>query len=121
MAEDLMIFRLGFGDARDGLFRNDQNVGRRLGLHITESQHQVVLVFDRGWDFASDDLFEQGFAHGVETWCEKRKRSNESRMPPARLYARSADSRVRAFVSWRLRSIVLIGRLPQFFGSTSDV
>ena len=58
MAEDLMIFRRGFGDARDRFLRNDQHVLGRLRFDVAKRDHLVVFIKDRGRDFAGDDLFK---------------------------------------------------------------
>src|SRR5688572_2265066 len=67
MTEDLMVFRLGFGDAGDRFFRHDQDVRGRARIDVLERQHFVVLEDDRGGDLARDDFFEKRFAHGYRT------------------------------------------------------
>ena len=65
MAEHLMIFRLRFGDTRNRFPRNHQHVDRCLRLYVLECDHLVVLVNNFCRDFARDNLFKKGFAHGV--------------------------------------------------------
>ena len=64
MPEQRLVFGLGLGNARDGLFGNDQNMLRRLGVNVANREHQVVFVNNRRRNFAGDDFFKQGFAHG---------------------------------------------------------
>ena len=63
MAEGLMIFGAGFGEARTWFLGNDQNVRRRLRLDVAEGDDQVVFEDDVRRDFAGDDFFKQSFAH----------------------------------------------------------
>lgn len=63
MPEQAMVLRGGFGDARDGLSRDKQDVCRGLGFDVAKSDDQVVFVNDVGRNLASDDFFEDGFAH----------------------------------------------------------
>ena len=49
-------------DRYDFLFRDHQDVGRRLGLDVAERQTVFVFVKDLGWDFAIDDSLENGFS-----------------------------------------------------------
>lgn len=63
MSKDGVVTYFGFSDARDGFFGNDEDMHRRLGFDIVESDHPVVFVNDGGRDFARDDFFKQRFAH----------------------------------------------------------
>src|SRR5260370_30863247 len=63
MAEHLMIFGLGLGNAWNHLFRNNQNMRGGLRLNVSKSKHQVVLIYNRGGDFAGYDFFKKRFAH----------------------------------------------------------
>ena len=63
MTEDLVIFGLGFGDARDRLFRNDQHMHGRLRFDIAKGDDFVVLVKDGSRDFARDNLLKESFVH----------------------------------------------------------
>ncbi len=58
------IGRRGFADARDGLFRDDEEVDGRLWLDVVDDDAAVVFVFDLRGDFAVDDFLEEGFRHG---------------------------------------------------------
>ena len=46
MAKHLMIFRLGFGNARDGFLRDNENVDGCLRVNVIESDNKVILVND---------------------------------------------------------------------------
>ena len=59
VAEDRLIFRGGFADARDRFFGDDEQVDRRLRLDVVEDDAAVVLVFDAAGYFAGDDAFEE--------------------------------------------------------------
>jgi len=63
VAEDLMVFRSGFGQARNGLLGNDQNVRRRLRFDVAEREHQIVFINNGRRNFAGDDFFKKCFAH----------------------------------------------------------
>ena len=60
VAEDGLVFGSGFGDARDRLARNDEEVDRGPGVDVLEGDAEVVLVKDGRGDFAGDDFFEEG-------------------------------------------------------------
>ena len=60
MAEHGLVGRRGFADARDGLFRNDQEVNGRLRLDVVEDDAEFILVLDLRGDFAVDDFLEEG-------------------------------------------------------------
>ena len=64
VAEELLVGGGGGGDAWNGLFGDDQDMGRSLGGDVVESSDEVVLVNNLGRDFAGDDFFEDGLAHG---------------------------------------------------------
>src|SRR5208282_371975 len=63
VAEDLMVFRRGFGKARDGLLGNNQHVRRRLRFDVAEREHQIVFINNGRRNFAGDDFFKKRFAH----------------------------------------------------------
>ena len=63
MSENLVVGGLSFGDARDGLFRDDQDVSGGLGFDVPEGDDFVVFVENGGRNFAGDDLLKQCFAH----------------------------------------------------------
>lgn len=55
-----------FRNARNGLFRNDEAMHRRLRVDVVNDNAVLVLVFNCCGDFAGDDLLEKGgFAHGL--------------------------------------------------------
>ena len=64
MAEGLMIFGAGFGEARNRFPGNDQNMRRRLRIDVAEGDDLVVLEDDVRRNFAGDDFFKESFAHG---------------------------------------------------------
>ncbi len=70
MAESLMVGGGRFGDARDGFLGDDQDVRGGLRCDVLEREHEVVFIYDLGWDFARDDFFKKGFAHGEVLFCE---------------------------------------------------
>jgi hypothetical protein len=63
MAEDLMIFRLGLGNAWDGFLGNEQHMRWGLWLDIAKGNHEVIFVNYCSRDFARDDSFKQRLAH----------------------------------------------------------
>lgn len=63
VAENLMVFRCGFGDAWDGFLWNDKHVRWRLRFDVAEREHEVVFIDNRGRNFAGGDFLEKGFAH----------------------------------------------------------
>ena len=65
VAEQLVIFRLCFADAGDGLLWDDENMRWRLGVDVTKSAHLIVLEYDLGGNLPRDDFFENGLAHSV--------------------------------------------------------
>ncbi len=64
VAEQRLVGRGGGGNARDFLFRDDEDVDGRLGLDVMEGQAKVVLEGDPGWNLAVDDLREEGAHNG---------------------------------------------------------
>src|ERR1035437_2452196 len=65
MPEDLVIFRGGLGQTRDGLSGDNQDVRWGLWPDVVKGYHEVVLIDDRCGDFTGDDLLELCFAHRV--------------------------------------------------------
>ena len=64
MAECLMIGCRRFSDARDGFLGDDENVRGRFGCDVFERDHEIVFINDLSRNFARDDFFKQGLAHG---------------------------------------------------------
>ena len=58
MAKDFVIFRRSLGDTGNRFLGNNQDMGRRLRLSISKSQHQLVFIDNRGRDLSRNDLFE---------------------------------------------------------------
>src|SRR5690606_38095679 len=50
-------------DGGDGLFWDDQQVHRRLGVNVPKGQAEVVFIDDVRRDFPVDDFGENGFRH----------------------------------------------------------
>ena len=65
MAEDLMVFRFRFAEARDRLFGDQENVRRCLRVDVAEGDDLVVFIDNVRRDFAGDDFFKKCFAHGL--------------------------------------------------------
>ena len=61
--QHLMIRRRSFSNARDGLFRNQQNVGRGLRSDVMESENKIIFIDNLRRDLSRNDLFEKSFAH----------------------------------------------------------
>ena len=59
------------GKARYFLLWNDEHVRRRLGIDVTESETQIILVDDIGRHLAPDDFAENSTHHPS---FQKRKR-----------------------------------------------
>lgn len=65
MAEQLVVVRRGLGDARHALFRENQNMHRRLRGDVADGEDQIVLINDVRRDFARGDFLEKGFVHNI--------------------------------------------------------
>lgn len=63
MPEHRLVLSPGFGDAGDGLFGDDQQMNRGLGLDVVKHDAMFVLVLDLRGDVSIDDFLENGF-HG---------------------------------------------------------
>ena len=63
MAEQFLIVRLRFGDARNRLLWKNQNVRRGLRIDVVNGEDEVVFKNDLRRNFAGGDFFKQGFAH----------------------------------------------------------
>jgi len=59
-----MVIGMRFGDSGNQFFWNDQDMIGRGRFDVAECEHEVVLVHYFSWNFAVDDPFKQGFAHG---------------------------------------------------------
>ena len=64
MAENLVILRRRFGNARDRFLRDQQHMRRGLWLDVAKGDDEIVLINDLRRDFTCDDFFKQGFVHG---------------------------------------------------------
>ena len=58
MAEQGLIFGLGFGHARNRLLWDQEDMRRRLWGDIVKGDDEVVLIDNPGWDFPGDNFFE---------------------------------------------------------------
>lgn len=65
MTKHFVVFTGGFGDARNGLFGNDQYVCGGLRLNVAKGEHEVVFVNNLGRDFARADFLKKRSAHSV--------------------------------------------------------
>ena len=63
MTEQFVVFRAGLGDSCYPFLGDDQDVDGRLGLDVTKSKHQVVLIDNGSRDFTVNDSLEDRFAH----------------------------------------------------------
>lgn len=63
VAEQGLIGRGRFGEARNVFFRYDQQMHRCLRLNVVKDHTEIVLVLDLGGDFAIDDFLKNGFRH----------------------------------------------------------
>jgi len=80
MAQKRFIGGSGGRDAHDFLFWDDQKMDGGLGIHVVESEAEVVFVGDAGRNFAGDDLGENS-AHGslaVKSGFEQARRFDEA-------------------------------------------
>lgn len=68
-AEERRIFRSRQRDPRNAAFGDDQHMHRGLRLDVMKSKEILLLVNDRGMDFARGDSFEDG--HGLGDIQEK--------------------------------------------------
>ncbi len=60
------LVRLGrVGDSRDGLFGDDQDMDRCMGMNVSKGQNNDVFVHDLRRNFAGRDFFKEGFAHAT--------------------------------------------------------
>jgi hypothetical protein len=62
VAEEFLVIRRGFADARNGFLGDDENVDGGLRIDVFEGEAKLVFVDNIGGDFAVDDLLED--AHG---------------------------------------------------------
>jgi hypothetical protein len=65
MTEKRLIFGFGLGNARDGLFGNDQNMLRRLGVNVANREYQIIFVNNGRVNFPRDDFLKKCFAHDL--------------------------------------------------------
>jgi len=63
VAEQLLVFGPGVGQAGDVFLGNDEDMGWRFGIDVAEGQDQVIFEDDIGRDFAGDDFLEYILAH----------------------------------------------------------
>ena len=71
VAEDGLLIGVGFADAGDDGFGNDEQVDRRGRCDIVNDDAEIVLVLDFSGDFAGDDAFEKG-RHFFRRWIRKK-------------------------------------------------
>ena len=68
MSQNGFILFPGPCHARDGFFRNDEDVDGCLGADVAEGNADLVLMDDIGGDFPPDDPFKEG--HGFRGWAQ---------------------------------------------------
>ena len=56
MSQQRLVLGFRYAHARDFLFRDDQNVDRRLRIHVVKGEASIILKSDPGRDFAGNDL-----------------------------------------------------------------
>jgi hypothetical protein len=65
VAEEFLVIRRGFADARDGFLGDDENVDGGLRIDVFEGEAKLVFVDNIGGDFAVDDLLEDAHGNGA--------------------------------------------------------
>jgi len=63
MAENLVILRRGFSDARNGFFGDQQHMSGRLWFDVAEAEDKFIFKYNLCRNFTSDDSLKKGFAH----------------------------------------------------------
>lgn len=63
MAEQGLVFRSRFGEAREGFLRDHEDVRRCLRGNVVEGDDRVVLIDNPGRNLTSDDFLKEGLAH----------------------------------------------------------
>jgi hypothetical protein len=71
VAEDGLISRSRFADARYHFFGDDQEVNRGLGLDVVQDDAQVVFVFETSGNLARDDFLEKRGHRPSQTFCRE--------------------------------------------------
>lgn len=67
MAEEVAVPRLGLSHSWDGLARDDENMGRSLGIDIVKGDCEIVFVDKVRGNLPGNDFFEQGHQLRGET------------------------------------------------------
>jgi hypothetical protein len=65
MAEDSLIFRRSFVDARNRFARNDQNMRRRGRANVAKREDLIILINDVSRNLPISNLLKQRLAHGA--------------------------------------------------------
>lgn len=72
MSKDGVVCCLRFSNARNRLLRYNENMNRRLGFDVVESDHPIIFINNGGRDFACYNFFKQRFTHvqypGAKWW-----------------------------------------------------
>jgi len=63
VAEERLVGGACSSKPSDQLFRNDQEMHRRLRLNIVNDDAMFVFKFNPGWNLAIDDSLENSFRH----------------------------------------------------------
>lgn len=61
MPDQRSVFRFDVVERTEFLFRDNENVNRRLRGDVVKRQAEIVFVNDRGRNFFIDNAFENGF------------------------------------------------------------
>jgi hypothetical protein len=73
-ADQLRVFQLRFLQSREMLLGDDENVRRRLRIHIFERKDLLILMDLPGGNFSTNDAAEQAsagrFGHAGSPLCE---------------------------------------------------
>lgn len=75
MTKELVIIRRCFGNARNWLLWDDQNMRRCLSVDVAKRADEIILKHNLGGNFACDDFFKQRLAHGGDLIHQQRARA----------------------------------------------
>lgn len=58
-ADEFGVGGLSFLQSRKMFLGNDENVCRRMGMNVFESEHMIVFINFLGWNLTADDTAEE--------------------------------------------------------------
>lgn len=73
MAQQFFIFSACIRQVWDGLFGDNQNVGRSLGRDVGKCEAEIIFVDDIGWNLFADDFAEDSVATHGKSWAKRRR------------------------------------------------